>query len=409
MSERLQAKRANQAEWSWNRAMNGGTERLYLDHNASAPLRPQALARMVEVLGVTGNPSSVHGEGRKLRGVVEDAREALAAMCGVKARSVIFTSGATEANVLALSPRWQGNDGPVYLDRLLMSAVEHPSVRAGGRFAAREISYIATGENGVLRLDHLDELLAAGGPALVSVMAANNETGVIQPLAEIGAKVKAAGGLFHVDGVQFGGRLPVDIAGWQADAVSLSAHKMGGPQGIGALVLRTSALAPGPLLIGGGQEQHRRAGTENAAAIAAFGAIARDGSTMLEEFASLARLQGLLEDGLRLRSGSTVVFGADAPRLANTTCFAVPGVPSEMALMALDLNGIALSSGSACSSGKVGASHVLTAMGIAEDLGRCALRVSLGWTTQEADIARFLKVWARVAATLNPSATGKAA
>lgn len=389
--------------------MSGGTERLYLDHNASAPLRPQALARMVEVLGVAGNPSSVHGEGRKLRGIVEDARETLAAMCGVKARSVIFTSGATEANVLALSPRWQGNDGPVYLDRLLMSAVEHPSVRAGGRFAAREISHIGVDEHGILRLDHLDELLAAGGPALVSVMAANNETGVIQPLAEIGARVKAAGGVFHVDGVQFGGRLPVDIAGWQADAVSLSAHKMGGPQGIGSLVLRTSALSPAPLLAGGGQEQHRRAGTENAAAIAAFGAVARDGSIMLEEFASLARLQGLLEDGLRLISGSTVVFGADAPRLANTTCFAVPGVPSEMALMALDLNGIALSSGSACSSGKVGASHVLTAMGVDEDLGRCALRVSLGWTTQEVDIARFLDVWARVAATLNPSVTGKAA
>jgi cysteine desulfurase len=389
--------------------MTTAAPRLYLDHNATAPLRPQARAAMLEALELTGNPSSVHGDGRRARGLVEAAREALAAACGVKARSVIFTSGATEANTLALSQAWQGADGPIYPERLLISAVEHPSVRSGGRFSPRQIRTIEVDADGRIRLDHLDQLLSEGGPALVSVMAANNETGVIQPLAEIGARVAAGGGLFHVDAVQAAGRLPVAPKDWQAHAISLSAHKVGGPQGIGALVLASSTVAPSALLVGGGQEHHRRAGTENVAAIAGFGAVAREIADCHAESAELLRLRNLFEQGLHHICRSAVVFGDAALRLPNTSCFAVPGVPAELALIACDLKGASVSSGSACSSGKVGVSHVLAAMGVDETLARCAIRVSFGWTTTEADVARFLDLWGEVASRLNPAAVQHAA
>lgn len=389
--------------------MTTAGHRLYLDHNASAPLRPQARATMLAALDLTGNPSSVHADGRRARGMVEAAREDLAGICGVKPRSVIFTSGATEANTLALSPAWAGADGPIYPERLLISAVEHPSVRSGGRFSPRQIRTIEVDAEGRIRLDHLNQLLSEGGPALVSVMAANNETGVIQPLAEIGARVAASGGLFHVDAVQAAGRLPLAPKDWQAHAISLSAHKMGGPQGIGALVLASSAVAPAALLVGGGQEHHRRAGTENVAAIAGFGAAAREIANCHAETAELLRLRNLLELGLRDICRSAVIFSAAAERLVNTTCFAVPDVPAELALIACDLKGAAVSSGSACSSGKVGVSHVLAAMGVDEHLARCAIRVSLGWTTTEADVARFLDIWGEVARRVNPAAVDRAA
>lgn len=381
----------------------------YLDYNASAPLRAGARELMVDVLGETGNASSVHSDGRRARGRVEEAREQVARLCGVGSRAVTFVSGATEANMTVLTPSWQDQGAPVYLERLLRGATEHPSVGAGGRFPAMLQDVLPVDENGLVRLDELRRMLSGEGPVLVSVMAANSETGVIQPLAEIGAIVKEAGGFFHVDAVQAAGRLQIDLNAWQADAISLSAHKIGGPQGVGALVVRSTARIPAPFVLGGGQENWRRAGTENVAAIAGFGAAAEAAASEALDTSALQALRDRLEAGVRADCPDVVIFGAGAPRLANTSCFAVPGVPAETALIAFDLERVSISSGSACSSGKVSVSHVLTAMGVEEATARCALRVSLGWDTGEADIDRFLEVWPDVVDRLNPKARHRAA
>ncbi len=386
---------------------------IYLDHNAGAVLRPAVADAMRELIGQAGNASSVHAPGRAARAQIETARSAVAALAGVEAANVVFTSGATEANVTALSPVWVDGRGSRSFDRLLVGACEHPSVLSGGRFAAHAVETVAVDPQGRVDVSQLSqrlgELVSDGQTVLVSVMAANNETGVIQPLEEIGQAVQDASATLHVDAVQAAGRIPLDLAGWQADSVSLSAHKIGGPQGAGALVLRNAGLHPVSLLTGGGQERRKRAGTENVLAIAGFGVAAR---IALDEIADWDRLRvlrdGLERDLLHIKE-ETRVFGQDAQRLPNTSCFAVPGMPAETVLIALDLEGIAVSSGAACSSGKVSSSHVLAAMGVDRDLARCALRVSLGPDTHAEETEAFVAAWRRVSARMRTAGAGRAA
>ena len=381
------------------------TERIYLDWNATAPLRPAARAAMVAALDRVGNPSSVHAEGRTVRHLVETAREQVAALVGAEARNVVFTSGGTEANALALTPHVErpGHRGP--LGRLLVSGIEHPSVRSGGRFAPEAVEEIAATGDGIIDLSALKRRLAepAGGPALVSLMHANNETGVIQPVVEAARLAHAAAALLHVDAVQTASRIACDINALGADLLTVSGHKLGGPQGVGALVKASDSLhLADPLIKGGGQERGSRAGTENVAAIVGFGAAAEEALNVLaEEDARVTRLRELLEAGLRAISAETVIFGSSAKRLPNTTLFAVPGRKAETALIALDLAGIAASSGSACSSGKVAASHVLAAMGVAPELAAGAVRLSLGRDTSEADVEGFLIAWSKLVSRLS--------
>lgn len=382
---------------------------IYLDYNAGAPLRSGARDAMIEVLNDTGNASSVHSDGRKARGRVEAARDSVARLCGTGARSVTFVSGGTEANMTALSRVWQDGGNPVYLDKLFISAVEHPSVMTGGRFAVADQVVVPVDADGLVQLDALKKAVADAEPGLVSVMAANNETGVIQPLAEIGAIARAHGHFFHVDAVQAAGRIKIDMDAWQADAITLSAHKFGGPQGIGAVVTRSTSRSPAPLMVGGGQENWRRGGTENVAAIAAFGKAAEEALCELDFANRLQDMKSRLESGLKSVCPATLIFGEGAHRLANTTCFAVKDIPAETALIALDLERVSVSSGSACSSGKVSVSHVLTAMGVDGDLARCAIRISTGWDTRPDEIDAFLGLWPAVVDRLNPEARSRAA
>ena len=383
------------------------TDRIYLDWNATAPLRPAARAAMLAALDRVGNPSSVHGEGRAARHLVETAREQVAALVGAEARNVVFTSGGTEANALALTPAIERPGDRVPLDRLLVSAVEHPSVRSGGRFAREAVEDIPVTGDGVVDLaaleQRLGELTAAGERALVSIMHANNETGVVQPVAAAAELVHAAGGLLHVDAVQTAGRTPCDIKALGADLLTISGHKLGGPQGTGALIKASEALhLADPLIRGGGQERGSRAGTENVAAIAGFGAAAQAaGEALAAEGAQTADLRARLEAGLRDIAADTVIFGTGVERLPNTTLFAVPGLKAETALIALDLAGIAASSGAACSSGKVTASHVVKAMGVAPELAAGAVRLSLGRDTAEAEIGGFLIAWSKIVSRLS--------
>jgi cysteine desulfurase len=374
-------------------------DRVYLDWNATTPLRPEARQAMAAAWEVAGNPSSVHAEGRQARRLVEDARAAVAAAAGARPQDVVFTSGGTEANALALTPGLRRGAGePVR--RLLVSAIEHTSVLSGGRFSPETIATIAITGSGLVDVDHLRGLLADGPPALVSVMLANNETGALQPVGEVADIVHEAGGLLHVDAIQAFGKIPFDIKLMKADLVTLSAHKIGGPKGVGALVLADEAQGLEPLLRGGGQELGRRAGTENVAGIAAFGAAVRVSMTALQGDA--ARLQALrerLEKGLQQTPGM-IVFSEGTPRLPNTTLFTVPGLKAETAVIGFDLGGIAVSSGSACSSGKVQPSHVLAAMGFSRELAQGAVRLSLGWSTSEADIDLALQAWRKLADAL---------
>lgn len=366
------------------------TQRVYLDWNATAPLRPEARAAMVAVLD--GNPSSVHAEGRAARRRIEEAREKVAALVGAEPRNVVFTSGGTEANMLALAPG-------AGRTRLLVSAIEHASVLAGGRFAT--VEQIPVTADGLLDLVVLQRRLAEGEGALVSLMSANNETGVVQPICEAARLVHEAGGLLHVDAVQAPGRIPCDINALGADLLTLSAHKMGGPQGVGALVRRVETLHVEPLIKGGGQERSTRAGTENVAGIAGFGAAADAAQQELAgDSARMLALRDRLEAGLRAVSPDAMIFGAGVARLPNTTLFSVEGMKAETAVIAFDLEGVAASSGAACSSGKVQPSHVLAAMGVAPALARGAVRLSLGRTTRESDVDRCLEAWNRVAQAL---------
>ena len=374
-------------------------ERVYLDWNATTPLRPEAREAMAAAWELSGNPSSVHAEGRQARRLVEEARASIAAAVGALPRNVVFASGGTEANALALAPGLRrGSGAPV--ERLLVSAIEHASVLAGGRFAADAIGTVGVTSSGVLDLDHLRAMLGNGPPALVSVMSANNETGAVQPVVEVGEIVHAAGGLLHVDAIQALGKIPFDINAMNADLATLSAHKIGGPKGAGAVILAEGVLGLAPLLRGGGQEQGRRAGTENVAGIAGFGAAAKAAMAAQAGAAiSLENLRNRLENGLR-QTPDVIVFSESVPRLPNTTLFTVPGLRAETAVIGFDLAGIAVSSGSACSSGKVQPSHVLEAMRLGPELAQGAVRLSLGWSTSEADIDRCLEAWRKLADTL---------
>ncbi len=378
-------------------------ERVYLDWNATAPLRPEAERVLLEAPTLTGNPSSVHAEGRAARHLIEHAREEVAQLVAARPAYVIFTSSGTEANMLALTPAIETMDEKRPRDRLFISAIEHASVRAGGRFPREAIEEVAVDGDGRVRLAALAEAVAKASRPLVSIMLANNETGAVQPVAEAATIVHAAGGLLHVDAVQAAGRIACDIGALGADLLTLSAHKIGGLKGVGALVRgREDIHFPDPLIRGGGQERSARAGTENVAGIAAFGAAAAAARRQhASEAAHVLALRQALEEGLRTISPQTVIFAAGAERLPNTTLFALEGVKAETAIIALDLEGVAVSSGAACSSGKVQPSHVLAAMGVSPALVRGAVRVSLGWTTTEPDIERFLDAWRKVSGALS--------
>ncbi|MEX2201321.1 MAG: cysteine desulfurase family protein [Dongiaceae bacterium] len=358
---------------------------VYLDYNATVPLRPQARAALIAALDIVGNASSIHRFGRLARRSIEDAREQIAALLKVMPRQIVFTAGATEANNGAL--RATGRR------RILAGATEHPSVLA----ASPAIETIPVDRAGVVDLAELSTMLATNDePALVSIMLANNETGTIQPVAEAAAIAHAAGALLHCDAVQAVGRIPLDFQALGADLMSVSSHKMGGPTGAGALIVR-DGLALEPLLRGGGQELSRRAGTENVAAIAGFGAAAAAASA---ELADEQRRLTALRDGLEseLRAIAPVqIFGADADRLPNTSCFGLAGLASDVQVIALDLTGIAVSAGAACSSGKVSGSPVLAAMGVEAVAAKAAIRVSLGWQNTTADVERFLDAWRTLA------------
>ncbi len=375
-------------------------DRAYFDWNATAPLRPAARAAMLAALDAPGNASSVHGEGRGTRRLIEEARRQVAALAGAEAKQVTFVSGATEANALALTPAIEADGNKAPRDRLFVSAVEHPSVLAGGRFAPEQVEILPVDRDGRVDPATLAAALAKAERPLVSVMLANNETGVIQPIAEIAGIVHAANGLLHIDAVQAAGRIPLDMSALGADLMSLSSHKLGGPQGAGALIVR-GRLSVAPLIRGGGQERGIRAGTENVAAIAGFGAAAEAArASLATDAARMAALRDRLEAGLRAATPDAVIFAAGVNRLPNTTLVAVPGIKAETALIAFDLNGIAVSSGSACSSGKVAASHVVAAMGMEPALARGAVRISLGPMTTETQVESLLIAWKRVVPTL---------
>jgi cysteine desulfurase len=386
--------------------------RAYLDWNATAPLRPQARRAIEAALDLVGNPSSVHAVGRAARALVEGAREDVAALVGAQARNVIFTSGGTEANALALSPSLTAAEARGR-GRALISAIEHPSVRSGGRFPRELREDVPVTREGIVDIGWLAERLAAlnGSAPLVSVMLANNETGVIQPVAQVAELTHAAGGLLHVDAVQAVGRIPCDIKSLGADVLTLSAHKFGGPKGAGALVLANEDLHIGePLIRGGGQEHNSRAGTENVIGIAGFGAAAQAAlASLADEAARMAGARDRLEARLRDAAPSAVIFGATAPRVPNTTLVAMPGIKAETALIALDLAGVSVSSGSACSSGKVAPSHVLAAMGVAPELALGAVRISLGPSTTEEEIEIFLNAWTKRVMGLSRKGQGLAA
>ena len=374
-------------------------QRSYLDYNATAPIRDEVRAAIAAALALPGNPSSVHAEGRAARSAVEAAREKVAALAGARPEDVIFTSGATEANALALAPR-----GPETW-RCYVSAVEHPSALCGGRFAPRSVRRFPVTADGVADLEalasQLEEGKLAGERPFVALMTANNETGAIQPVAAASRIVHDAGGILHTDAVQAAGRIKLDIRALNADLLSLSAHKIGGPKGVGALVLGAAAAVE-PVLKGGSQERRRRAGTENVAGIVGFGVAAELALADLARVDEIARLRDELERGAVALAQGAVVLSANVVRLPNTTCLAVPGIKAETLVIGLDLAGVAVSAGSACSSGKVEASHVLGAMGVADELRHGAIRVSLGFATARADINSFLKAFGELMQRLRP-------
>ncbi|MER8426662.1 cysteine desulfurase family protein [Mesorhizobium sp. M1403] len=374
--------------------------RAYLDYNASVPLLASARAAVVAALDVAANPSSVHAEGRAARRLIEDARREVARLVSAKAEHVVFTSGATEAASTLLTPDWHMGRGAVRMSRLYVSEADHPCLLNGGRFPAAQVTRIGVDVDGIVRFDALAAALGAhdkaDGLPLVAIHAANNETGVIQPVGRIAEIVKAAGGILVVDAVQAAGRIPLDMSAGYADYLILSSHKIGGPKGVGAIVAASDLMMPKPLVSGGGQEKGHRGGTENLAAIAGFGAAAREALAGLQTIDAVRQRRDEIEAIVKTLVPDAEFFGTGAPRLANTTFFAIAGIKAETAQIAFDLAGVALSAGSACSSGKVGPSHVLKAMGRGDSLG--ALRVSIGHATGAEDIELFRSALATIVA-----------
>jgi len=358
-----------------------GATPCYLDHNATTPLRPQAHEAVSRALVQYGNPSSVHAVGRAARHMLEQARRQVAALASARPEDVVFTSGGTEANNLAL----RGSRRP----RVLVSAVEHPSVLE----AAGDPQIVPVGPDGIPDLDAMARLLASDDrPAVVSVMLANNETGVVLPVAEAAEIAHRRGALVHCDAVQAAGRLALDMRALGVDMLTLSAHKLGGPKGVGALVI-SERVHLQPIIRGGGQERGRRSGTENLPGIAGFGAAAEAAAMEVDAASAMASLRDRLEARVGRAVPAARVVGAGIERLANTSCIALPGISAETQVMAMDLAGFAVSAGSACSSGKVAASHVLRAMGLGDDIAGCAIRVSLGPGNDESDIDGFVAAY----------------
>ncbi|MGL5113778.1 MAG: cysteine desulfurase family protein [Beijerinckiaceae bacterium] len=373
--------------------------RAYLDHNATSPLRPEAAEAMLRAHVLPGNPSSVHAEGREARAAIELARRQVAALAGVSAAQVTFVASGTEAAATLLNPAF-GLRGPSTAERcLIVGSMEHACVLAGGSFAADRIFRVHGTGGGWIDLASLDAALAQTDAPLVAIQHANNETGVIQPIVEIGQRVEAAGGSLMIDAVQTAGKIPLVWPDLSQCAMFLSAHKIGGPKGVGAFIVKSERVSLGrPLITGGGQERGLRAGTENVAGIAGFGAAADAAmQDMAMEAPRLEALRDRLEAALLAVYPDATVFGRKAPRLPHVLNIAIPGTKAETALIRLDLAGVACSSGSACSSGKVKRSHVLDAMGVGPDLADCALRFSLGWSTTEEDIALASAALARLA------------
>ncbi len=365
--------------------------RIYLDHNASAPLKPEARAAMQSAMDVTGNPSSIHHEGRAARALIETAREEVAALVGARPGEVIFTSGATEANNWAFGARnWAG---------VAAGDAEHASVLAPARRLTCARLNLPCGVDGVHRIEEVPEwALSIDQPSatvMVSLAMANGETGVVQPVADLVAALQGSRVVVHTDAAQAAGRIRLDFKALGVHLMSLSAHKLGGPKGIGALIVR-DGLAIDPLMVGGGQERRRRAGTENIISIAGFGAAAAAARRSLEIWDRVGALRDGMEAELRRITPQCVVFGDTAPRLPNTSLIAVPGKAAETSVIKFDLAGVAVSAGAACSSGKVGPSHVLAAMGIGDELARSAVRISLGPETTRTDIAALAAAWASV-------------
>jgi len=365
--------------------------RTYLDYNASAPLRAEARAALVAALDAVGNPSSVHAEGRAAHAIIERAREQVARLVNARPSEVVFTSGATEANNCVVAGGW---------DEICVSAIEHDSVLAPARSCGARLASLPVAPGGAVDLDAAAALLGRARSrsqrVLVSLMAASNETGVVQPVAEVAALAREIGATMHVDAVQAPGRMAFDFKALGADVLVLSAHKMGGPRGVGALIVRDGVALPA-FVTGGGQERRRRGGTENVPGIAGFGAAAEAIRCEADAAERIERLRVKLEAGVARATSTAVIVGGEARRIANTSCIALPGARAETLVIKLDLEGIAVSAGAACSSGKVGTSHVLEAMGLAPEMARTAIRVSIGAETSEGDIAAFLAAWQKVA------------
>ncbi len=368
--------------------------RTYLDWNAGAPLRPEARAAALEALDLVGNPSSPHAEGRRVRAIIENAREEVAALVGARPAEVIFTSGATEANNAVVAGGWE---------TVLVAGIEHDSVMEPARrlAAAGKVRLVdlAVRADGAVAVETVAGRSGdwQAGRGLLTLQLANNETGVVQPVAAAADIARSLALATHTDAVQAAGRIAIDFAELGIDYLSLSAHKLGGPKGVGALVIRDGAGLPA-FIAGGGQERRRRAGTENVPAIAGFGAAARAAASDLATIDRVRALRDRVETEAKAITPDAIVIGGQTERLPNTTCIALPGASAETIVIALDLAGVAVSAGAACSSGKVGASHVLEAMGVAPARARAAIRVSLGWGSTEADVTAFAAAWAYVAA-----------
>jgi cysteine desulfurase len=373
--------------------------RAYLDWNASAPISDQARGAMLAALDLAANASSVHAEGRAARHLIDETRGAVAALVGGKAENVVFTSGATEAATTLLTPRYRMGRSPLAVSRVYVLATDHPCVLCGGQFSSDRVTVVGVDENGIVDIPALRDVLARHdkdeGLALVAMHVANNETGVIQPIAEVGKVAREAGAIVVLDAVQAAGRIPLDISDGSADFLFLSSHKIGGPKGAGAIVAASGLMMPAPLLPGGGQEHGHRAGTENVAAIAGFGVAAREAQAAVADMGPVRTIRDTIEAEIVRVAPDAVFYGGDAERLPNTIYFSLPGLKAETAQIAFDLAGVALSAGSACSSGRVGPSHVLKAMG--HD-GEGGLRVSIGSRTTSAEVELFRTALAGIAA-----------